>query len=83
MAKRPGHEWGFVANTPKGDLVQCQYESCRKYQIGDGKPFKLSYDEFIGMHNRGEINAHETVGEITNQFLIKPKSHKGFKDITN
>jgi hypothetical protein len=81
MAKNQ-HQWGFMANTPKGDLAQCQVESCGKWRLGSSKKlFRLSHDEYVGMHNRGEIDASECLGEITNAFLVKPATHKGIEDL--
>lgn len=79
MAKN-NHEWGFMANSKYGDLCQCQIKSCLKWSL-KGKIFKMSLDEFQGMHNRGEIDASETLGEATNLFLKKPKVHIGIEDI--
>lgn len=61
------HDWGFMANSKKGDLLQCQHDGCRVWSFMGEKPyFELSHDEFVGMHNRGEIDAFEALGDRTN-----------------
>jgi hypothetical protein len=64
--KRNQHVWGFMANggsNGKGDLSQCQVKSCRKWSYEDDKTFKMSYDEYVKLHESGEINASEVLGE--------------------
>ena len=74
------HEWAFMGNSKYGDLVQCQIDTCRKWKFGEAKPFSMSMDEYEGMHNRGEIDAGECLGEINNSWLKKPAVHKGIED---
>jgi len=77
------HDWGFMANSKKGDLLQCQHDGCRVWSFMGEKPyFELSHDEFAGMHNRGEIDAFEALGDRTNAYLSKPSVHKGFAELT-
>lgn len=66
------HEWGFMANDVKGgkrgDLLQCTHEGCRVWSwMGDKPYFKMTHDEFVAMHERGEINATETLGLRTGE----------------
>ncbi len=60
------HEWGFMANAGslgKGDLVQCQHDGCRVWSYMGNKPyFKMTHEEYVAMHDRGEINAVEVLG---------------------
>ena len=60
------HDWGFMANMGslgKGDLLQCQHDNCRVWSWMGEKPyFKMDHDEFVAMHERGEINATEVLG---------------------
>ncbi len=80
MAKKFQHDWGFMGNSKYGDLAHCEVKTCGKWRLDDGKPFSLSWDEYQGMHNRGEIDANECL-EQTNLFLVKPSSHKGIEDL--
>jgi hypothetical protein len=67
MAKPFKHDWAFMANggsNRRGELAQCQVNSCRMWQFSDGtKAFKMSHDKFVEMHNRGEIDASEVLGK--------------------
>lgn len=64
--KRTGkyeHDWGFVANSKKGDLLQCQHDDCRVYSyMGDKPYFKMTHEEYETMHQRGDIDANEVLG---------------------
>ncbi len=63
MAKRFEHEWSFMANSKtkgNGDLAYC--ELCKQWTWFDGKPFKMSWEEYTRMHKAGEIDASEVLG---------------------
>lgn len=60
------HDWGFMANggtNKKGDLLQCQHAGCEVWSYMGEKPyFKMTHDQFVAMHESGEINATEVLG---------------------
>ena len=75
--KRNQHEWSFMANpgtVGTSDLLYCPL--CKQWKMDgykDGKPFKMSNEEYIRMHIGGEIDATETIGtreNVNQQFTL-------------
>ena len=68
MAKRFQHEWGYMGTDKskknRGDLLQCQVTTCKKWSWMGNKPlFKMSQKEYEKMHESGKIDATEILGE--------------------
>lgn len=64
------HEWSFMANDISfgdgtSDLNFCSL--CDRWQVeghNQGKPFSMSWDEFIQLYLNGKINAVEVLGDV-------------------
>ena len=55
MKQKNQHEWGFMGNDTKGrgDLAYCPL--CNQWVWTDGKPFKMSKEEYLEMVKSGEV----------------------------